>query len=77
MTAVIISRCLVVYSQTIVQDKSRNSHNNKSFLPAVEPAFNLRPAANWLAECVNFPDTGTVVCGKEVSFAIKTIFVRG
>ena len=22
--------------------------------------FNLRPPAKWLAECVNFPDSGTV-----------------
>ena len=28
---------------------------------AVEPAFNLRPAAKRPAECVNFPDAGTVV----------------
>ena len=28
---------------------------------AVEPAFNLRPAAKRPAECVNFPDAGTVL----------------
>ena len=30
-------------------------------MPAVEPAFNLRPPAKRPAECVNFSDAGTVI----------------
>ena len=40
--------------------KVGNSGDNKSFLPVVEHAFNLSPPAKRPAECVNFPDAGTV-----------------
>ena len=62
-TVVIISRIIVWYSIHKQQRRTKveNSCNNKSIQLAVEPEFNLRPAAKRPVECVKFPDASTVV----------------